>query len=264
MISIYLMKSIYKKIDISYSFIFVIFLSLISGLFKDVIMLFLVIIIHETGHIFTSLIFKWKIGKISIGIVGGYITYDDVIDKPYKEEILIAMSGFLFQVMFLLIAYILYSNNLVDDKFMFLVKKYNLALIIFNILPIYPLDGSKILNIIFNMFLPYKKSLKLTSIVSFIFILLMLYFFIFLSIKFELSYIMILMFLVEKLITFSNEIPYLFNKFLFERYINPIKTNKYCIIKDDNLSKFKRQKKHIFILKNKQYTEKSILSKRFD
>lgn len=262
--SIYHMKSIYKKIDISYTLLFVIFLSFISGLFKDIIILFMVIVIHEMGHIFTSKLFEWRIDKISIGVAGGYITYDEVIDKPFKEEFLIALSGFLFQLILFIVSLFLYKNNLIDYKIYFLIKKYNISIFIFNLIPIYPLDGAKLLNTIFNMFLPYKKSLKITNLLSVMFIFFILLYFLYFNNRFELSYIMIFSFLIKKLIAHIKDIPYLFNRFLFERYNKPIKAKKYVIIKGNNIDKFKRQKKHIFLLKNKQYTEKSILSKRFD
>lgn len=225
---------------------------------------FMVIIIHEIGHIFTSNFFKWKIDKINIGVAGGYITYDEVIDKPFKEEFLIGISGFLFQFILFIVSLILYRNNLIDYKIFFLIKKYNISIFIFNLIPIHPLDGSKLLNILFNIFLPYKKSLKLTNIVSILFIFLIILYFFSFYINFELSYIMIFSFLIKKLIIHIKDIPYLFNRFLFERYINPIRVKKYVIINGNNIDKLKRQRKHIFLLKNKEYTEKSILSKRFD
>ena len=88
MVSTYLMKSIYKKIKLSPFFLLIIFISLISGLFKDVITLFMIIIIHELGHIILSYLFKWNIKSVEIGVFGGFITYDDVIDKPLTYVIL--------------------------------------------------------------------------------------------------------------------------------------------------------------------------------
>ena len=74
MVSTYLMKSIYKKIKLSPFFLLIIFISLISGLFKDVITLFMIIIIHELGHIILSYLFKWNIKSVEIGVFGGFIT----------------------------------------------------------------------------------------------------------------------------------------------------------------------------------------------
>ena len=112
MVSTYLMKSIYKKIKLSPFFLLIIFISLISGLFKDVITLFMIIIIHELGHIILSYLFKWNIKSVEIGVFGGFITYDDVIDKPFIEEIIISLGGFLMQGLIFLVTYILSKNGL--------------------------------------------------------------------------------------------------------------------------------------------------------
>ena len=42
----------------------------------------------------------------------------------------------------------------------------NLAINLFNLLPIYPLDGFRILNSALQMFTPYKQSLKFSCIFS--------------------------------------------------------------------------------------------------
>ena len=60
------MKNIYNKIKLSPFFILLILLSLLSGLFKDIIFLFIIIVVHEFGHVVISLIYKWNIKKIYI------------------------------------------------------------------------------------------------------------------------------------------------------------------------------------------------------
>lgn len=258
------MKSIYKKINISSSFLLLIFLSLISGLFKDIMTLFLVIIIHEVGHILTSLYYGWNIKKINIGLCGGYIYYEELIDKPFKEEFFISISGFIMQLVLMVISIILYKNSIIDLSFFSLIQKYNISIFVFNLLPIIPLDGSKIINLLFNVFFPYRRSLKLTNILSvFVLMILLIYFFIF-SFKIEYSYIMVFCFLIKCIILNKKEIPYLFNKFLFERYKYPIKSTKYKYIKGNKLNKLKRWKKHLFLIENKVYSEKKVLSKKFD
>lgn len=225
---------------------------------------FLVILIHELGHIITSLLYNWKIKKISFGICGGFILYDDKIDKPFKEEFLIAISGFLFQSLFYLFSYFLYKNNIIGAKQMFLIEKYHYSILFFNMLPILPLDGSKIINVLLNLFIPYKKSLLVSSFISFVSIVLVFISFFILNIKIEYSYIMIFFFLIKKIIIFYKDIPYLFNRFLFERYSNPIKSRKKRVIKGYHLDFLKRQITHEFLIGKKRYQEKEILSKVFD
>ena len=257
---VYLMINLFKKIKFSNFFYVILFLALISGLFKDIITFFLVIFIHELGHILMSNIFKWNIEKIEFNVYGGFITYDDVIDKPFIEEFLISIGGFIMQGLLYILCCILFKYNVINTNELSLINMYNKSIFIFNLIPIYPLDGSKILNIILNLFLPYKLSLKILNIISFI--LLITLFIMFFDIKFNLFIIVI--FLFRRLRKFYNDIPFLFNRFLFERYKYPIKTNRFKNIIGDNLKLMKRQTKHIFIIKNKHYTERFLLSKRFD
>ena len=127
-----------------------------------------------------------------------------------------------------------------------------------------PLDGYRILNVILNMFMPYKYSLKVSGIISFLTIFIIIFLFMFLRFKLEVSYVMIFIFLIKKIINYFNDIPYLFNRFLIERYINKSQAKKVILINGYHLEKLRRQKRHLFIIGKKSYTEKQILSKKFD
>lgn len=262
MISIYLMKSIYKKINISPSFILIILLSLVSGLFKDIMCLFLIIIIHETGHVITSILFNWKISNIRISIVGGYITYDEEIDKPFIEELIISISGILMQVMLCLTTFFLFKNNLIDNRLYLLISKYNNAIMLFNLLPIIPLDGSKVVNTILSVFLPFKKVLNMLNYISLISIILIIITLIINKINFEVSYIMLLSILINKIIEAIKLLPHVFNKFLFERYTKEKKYKKSILI--NGIYDFYRQKNHYSYIDRKYCNEREILHKRFD
>ena len=147
---------------------------------------------------------------------------------------------------------------------MFLVKKYNYSILIFNLLPIVPLDGYRIVNIILNMYIPYSYSLKISGIISFFSMFIITFLFLFFKIKLEISYIILFIFLIKKIINYFKDIPYLFNKFLIERYINKLNAKKIILIKGYRLEKLRRQKRHLFIIGKKSYTERQILSKKFD
>lgn len=258
------MRSIYKKIDVKPELLILFFLAFISGLFRDVLIFFLIIFVHEIGHVISSLLYDWKIKKISFSICGGFITYEEKIDEPFKEEFLIAISGFLFQTLFYLIAFFLYKKGLLDSGLMVLIQKYHYSIFIFNLLPIIPLDGSKIINVLLNEVFSFKKSLKITFIVSFITIILIVSYMLFLPVKVEFCYVMIFLFLIKKAVSFYKDIPHLFNRFLFERYAYPNKYKKISIINGYHLDRLKRQKSHIFIIDKKRYKEREILSKIFD
>ena len=257
------MINICKKIRINYSFILLILLSLLSGLFRDIIVFIMIIIIHELGHILLSLYFKWNIEYVKFSICGAFIIYNDDIDKNFYEELILSISGVIFQNIIFSFFYLLNIYNIIDNNLFFIIYKYNISITIFNLLPIIPLDGSKIVYVFLNMRFPYKLSLKILNLISFISILLLSLFLI-KNNKLEYSYIMILSFLLNKIYFFLKDIPYKYNRFLFERYKKPISIKKYEYIIGNDLSKMKRQKKHFFKINSKYYDERKLLSKKFD
>ena len=180
----------------------------------------------------------------------GLTKYNEIINRPLIEEFLIAISGIIFQMIF----YILIKNNIEYKYF----NAINYFIIIFNILPIYPLDGSKILNIMFNKITSFKNSLLLTIIISYIFII------IFSLLFFNINKIiaLILIFLLLEVNKLYKERKEIFNKFLLERYLNEFKFKKKKTIK--SVGKMKKDYKHLFYIDGKYLTENYFLKKMFD
>ncbi len=154
--------------------------------------------------------------------------------------------GPLLQVMI----FSLFKNNL--------VYKYNLSILLFNLIPIYPLDGGRILNLLFNKRISYIKSLSLSIFISFIIIILLFI----ISIKYKLliNFISILCFLLSLIIKEHNYKSYYFNKFKLERILHKYNFKKNKIIKSDK--EMMRDNKHIFFINNHYLTEKEYLTKR--
>ena len=222
------------------------FICVITANFKNFIIFSSIIIVHELGHIIGAIIFKWKIDKVILLPFGGITIFQENIDKSLKEEFIIAILGPLLQLVF----YFLYSDNPTFNQ-------YNLTILLFNLLPIYPLDGSKIVNILFNEFISFKRSHILTIITSFITLLVVI-----LSVKYNLLLYLILLFIVLEIIKEINKHNYYFNRFLLERYLYNNEYSKNKII--DNIKKMKKQTKHIFKINNKYFTEREIIRNLFD
>ena len=108
----------------------------------------------------------------------------------------------------------IYINGVINDLTYQIFLTYNKLIILFNIMPVVPLDGSKVLGCILEMIIPYKLNLKLINIVS-VFVIV-----IFLSINdFNLSLIVIECFLVMETLKLIRSHNYIFNSFLLERYL---------------------------------------------
>jgi len=244
------MKNILNKIYFHPLFLITLFIFISIGYFRFICYFMLLIIVHELGHILVSLIFKWNIEKIIILPFGGLTKYNEIINRPLIQEFLIAISGIIFQIIF-------YSliKDFIDYKYFSII---NYFIIIFNLIPIYPLDGSKILNVFFNLITSYKNSILLTVIVSYIFII--MFSLLFININKIISFV--LLFLLLEVNKLYKERKELFNKFLLERYLNDFKFKRKKTI--DNVNKMKKDCRHLFYINNKYLTENYFLKKMFD
>ena len=214
-----------------------------TGYFKNFIFITFIILFHELGHILCSMFFNWKIDKVIVLPFGCLTLFDEYINRPIKEELLIAIIGPIFQSFLFLIDNALFRN-------------YNLNLLLFNLLPILPLDGSKILNLLLNKISSFKTSHLISIIISIIFMSFLFYF------KFNLILYLSLIFLIYRTYQEYKNHNFLFNRFLFERYIYHFNFKKEKIIKKN--TKMKRDYRHIIYFKNKYITERNFLAKLFD
>lgn len=245
-----IMKNILTRVYFHPLFLISALLLTLMGYFKLINYFMITIVIHELGHIITSGVFKWKIDKIIILPLGGLIKFDKMINVPLIQDFVVAISGVLFQMIFYLLI-----REYISYKYFSII---NYFILIFNLMPIYPLDGSKILNILFNIVTSYKNSIILTCTVSYFFIL------VFIVITFSLNKFICFtsIFLILEVNKLYNDKYNLFNKFLLERYINKINFKHEKIIR--RIKDMKRDYRHIFYIDNKYITESQVLKKAFD
>ena len=123
-------------------------------------------IIHELGHMLTGLIFKLKVDKLEIMPCGVSVSFKETenmsIKKIELKKILIALAGPATSL-FLVVLYT-YINTLYISKQDAVYA--NLLILLFNLIPLYPLDGGRIIKGILNIEIGYKKSQQLTNLIS--------------------------------------------------------------------------------------------------
>ena len=154
------------------------------------------------------------------------------------------------------------KNNLgviVDNIFLGETAIYaNILIGVFNLIPIYPLDGGKLLNLFINNFLPYKKTLKLIIKISYL-----LVFIIFIIQKnITINILVMLLFLLVVIHKEENKVDYVYNKFLLERFLNKYQFKNKKIIY--NINNFYKNKENIYKENGTFYTEKEVLEKKYN
>ena len=246
-----------NKIKFHYTYYILVLSFLLTGQFINLLIFTSLIIIHELGHYISCKILNIKVKNITIYPYGGITKINSIIDIDLNKELIISISGIIIQTIYYYIIYILFKNNIIRPYIYNLFNKYHYSILIFNLIPIYPLDGSKILNVLINKLFNYKLSNILTIIISIINIILILFIF-----KFNYSFILILGILINYLYNYLKNIKYIYNRFLLEKYLYKTKYKNKKII--NNYNKMYRNTNHI-IKNNKKYLkEEDFLSKLFD
>lgn len=243
-----ILKNIFK-IKIHLFFYLFMFICLITGNFFDFLVFSVIIFVHECGHVFAGLFFKWKLEKIVILPFGGISIFKQFINTSLFQQFIVTLMGPLFQICFFMFLnhFFVLSNRVVY---------FNTVLFIFNLLPIFPLDGSKFLYIFLCIIFPFKYCFFAFLFVSFGMILFLVLNY------FNFSFFCILFFLFIKCAREFMNFPYIFNKFLLERYFYDFNFSRVKVIKSvDSMYLWCR---HLFFGDDKYISEKNYLSKRFD
>ncbi|MBM7578823.1 site-2 protease family protein [Jeotgalibacillus terrae] len=131
--------------------------SFISGQFHSFFILFILVLAHEAAHGIAAVFFKWQVKSLTLLPFGGHLEVKGILNKPVTEEAVVALSGPFFHL--LVHICLIYSH--LPFAYTEELIHLNLQLLFFNLLPVWPLDGGRILSCIINLFFPFKKSLYL-------------------------------------------------------------------------------------------------------
>ena len=133
---------------------------LITRQIKIYALLMLFGFIHEMGHLVTGIFLGLKVDNIKIAPYGFSITFEkqEQTKKLCFKKSIIALAGPLTNLLIIGIIY-LYSNiKNINGGNLENVIYANILLFIFNMLPIYPLDGGRIIKEIIRIYIGEKES----------------------------------------------------------------------------------------------------------
>ncbi|MBQ3469106.1 MAG: site-2 protease family protein [Bacilli bacterium] len=225
------------------------------GAFFSFFVLTYLVVIHELGHFLSAKIMGIPVNKICVYPFGGISKVDSRINISLKKELIILIAGPLMQMIGYVLLCPFISNNLELNLF----TTYNFSLLIFNLLPIYPLDGGKILNSLLAFKFSYLKSIDLSIKISVIIVIVL--FIASIIINTNLNVLFMLSFLLYKIKETGDNKNVYFNKMLLERYLYRIRFPKVKIV--SNEKSFRRDYRHLIRHQDRYYSEREYLNKRF-
>lgn len=244
-----------KFIEIHFTTYLVALGYILTGHYLNLMIFFSLLLIHELGHCLAAFLCHVFVKKIIFYPYGGKTVLEDYLNRNIHQEFFIASAGVIIQFAYYLLICLLHQKYFIRTYTMELFTLYNREIIFFNLLPIYPLDGGKIISLLFQHFMPYQKANYLSIITSFLTIIL---FFLLPLYHHNYSTVIIFSILLYYLMKFYQNRRYLYQKFLLERYLYPEKNLR--LKKIAKITRMYRNKIHL-IKKNKTYyPEKEYLS----
>lgn len=103
---------------------------------------FIAILVHEMAHAFVANKYNYRVYGINVGLFSGSASIDSNVAQ--RDSIPITAAGPLSNL--LLFGIVTLAQNFIVNDFITMFASINLILFIFNILPIYPMDGGHILK----------------------------------------------------------------------------------------------------------------------
>ena len=216
-----------KMFKFDFSFLFIFVLALILDEWQLYLMYVIFILLHEISHYVVAKKLGYLPNKIKLTFFGASLEGDD--DFIFSDEIKVVLAGPIFNFLMCVFCYLMFW--FFPESYIYLhdVLTVNLSILIFNILPIFPLDFGRLILACLSIKYDRKIALNIEKAISF-------------SLIIGLFCVFIISFFFEYNFSFGLVVIHL------------------CILFFDSVNgaSFKR---NVFLFKKKKYLEKGLSEK---
>lgn len=138
-----------------------------GGLVGRMLIMFLCILLHELGHSIAAMRYGVKVPSITLLPIGGVASMSAIPEKPWQEFV-IAVAGPLVNVVIAVLIGVwarwwptmgeVFTLAFIPDDLMDFVLIMNVRLVVFNLIPAFPMDGGRIFRSLLATFFPYAQA----------------------------------------------------------------------------------------------------------
>lgn len=161
------------KVKVSWLWIPFLFLCMWLPVYKILFFIFFIMTIHEGAHVIVAHAFHYPIRKVICYPFGLCAIIESIGYRSGYKDLCILLAGPCTHLLQPLLLYLFVWSHMISYTFYEYLCMMNFSILIFNMLPIYPLDGGRILELFLQLFFRFTFATRLLNVCSIICLILL-------------------------------------------------------------------------------------------
>ncbi|HYN00277.1 MAG TPA: site-2 protease family protein, partial [Aestuariivirgaceae bacterium] len=140
-----------------------------------ILAVFACVLAHEFGHVLTARRYGINTRDITLLPIGGVANIERMPDRP-GQELVIAIAGPAVNVVIAIVLIVLFGLSFTPERiadieqgrldFVTRLASVNIALVLFNLLPAFPMDGGRVLRALLAMRLGRLRATRIAAMIG--------------------------------------------------------------------------------------------------